>query len=283
MALLLKGAPVSAALNAKTAEMAESLLHRGVQPALAIVRVGERPDDLSYERMAVRRAQAAGVHARCVALDAGTDTEALLAVIAQLNDDPSIHGILLLRPLPEQIDEARACAAIVPQKDVDGVTDGSLAGVFTGSGCGFAPCTAAACMEILRHYGIDPAGKRAVVVGRSLVVGRPLSMLLLHANATVTLCHTRTRDLPEICRAADILVAAAGRAQMLGAAHLRAGQTVLDVGIHVREDGSLCGDVAFAEAEPLVFAVTPVPGGVGTVTTAVLMRHVVRAAQRALT
>ena len=194
MALLLKGAPVSAALNAKTAEMAESLLHRGVQPALAIVRVGERPDDLSYERMAVRRAQAAGVHARCVALDAGTDTEALLAVIAQLNGDPSIHGILLLRPLPEQIDEARACAAIVPQKDVDGVTDGSLAGVFTGSGRGFAPCTAAACMEILRHYGIDPAGKRAVVVGRSLVVGRPLSMLLLHAM-DLTMSTTSEHDM----------------------------------------------------------------------------------------
>lgn len=280
MAELFKGAPVSAALSERIRADVQALGARGVMPRLAIVRAGASPDDLAYERGASKRAAALGVETETVALPADVTQERLLDELARLNAAPEVHGILLLRPLPAHIDETAACNAILPDKDVDGVTNASLAAVFTGAPHGFAPCTAAACIALLDHYGVELAGKRAVVVGRSLVVGRPLAMLLLHRNATVTLCHTRTRDLAAVCREADILVAAAGREGVVGAAHVSAGQVVLDVGIHVREDGTLCGDVAFDEVEPVVAAVTPVPGGVGSVTTAVLLRHVVQAARR---
>lgn len=280
MAELFKGAPVSAALSERIRADVQALGARGVMPRLAIVRVGALPDDLAYERGAAKRAAALGVETETVALPLDVTQERLLDELARLNAAPEVHGILLLRPLPAHIDETAACNAILPDKDVDGVTNASLAAVFTGAPHGFAPCTAAACIALLDHYGVELAGKRAVVVGRSLVVGRPLAMLLLHRNATVTLCHTRTRDLAAVCREADILVAAAGREGVVGAAHVSAGQVVLDVGIHVREDGTLCGDVAFDEVEPVVAAVTPVPGGVGSVTTAVLLRHVVQAARR---
>lgn len=280
MAELFKGAPVSAALSERIRADVQALGARGVMPRLAIVRAGASPDDLAYERGASKRAAALGVETETVALPLDVTQERLLDELARLNAAPEVHGILLLRPLPAQLDETAACNAILPDKDVDGVTNASLAAVFTGAPHGFAPCTAAACIALLDHYGVELAGKRAVVVGRSLVVGRPLAMLLLHRNATVTLCHTRTRDLAAVCREADILVAAAGREGVVGAAHVSAGQVVLDVGIHVREDGTLCGDVAFDEVAPVVAAVTPVPGGVGSVTTAVLLRHVVQAARR---
>lgn len=280
MAELFKGAPVSAALSERIRADVQALGARGVMPRLAIVRAGASPDDLAYERGASKRAAALGVETETVALPLDVTQERLLDELARLNAAPEVHGILLLRPLPAHIDETAACNAILPDKDVDGVTNASLAAVFTGAPHGFAPCTAAACIALLDHYGVELAGKRAVVVGRSLVVGRPLAMLLLHRNATVTLCHTRTRDLAAVCREADILVAAAGREGVVGAAHVSAGQVVLDVGIHVREDGTLCGDVAFDEVEPVVAAVTPVPGGVGSVTTAVLLRHVAQAARR---
>lgn len=280
MAELFKGAPVSAALSERIRADVQALGARGVMPRLAIVRAGASPDDLAYERGASKRAAALGVETETVALPPDVTQARLLDELARLNAAPEVHGILLLRPLPAHIDETAACNAILPDKDVDGVTNASLAAVFTGAPHGFAPCTAAACIALLDHYGVELAGKRAVVVGRSLVVGRPLAMLLLHRNATVTLCHTRTRDLAAVCREADILVAAAGREGVVGAAHVSAGQVVLDVGIHVREDGTLCGDVVFDEVEPVVAAVTPVPGGVGSVTTAVLLRHVVQAARR---
>lgn len=280
MAEFFKGAPVSAALSERIRADVQALGARGVMPRLAIVRAGASPDDLAYERGASKRAAALGVETETVALPLDVTQARLLDELARLNAAPEVHGILLLRPLPAHIDEAAACNAILPDKDVDGVTNASLAAVFTGAPHGFAPCTAAACIALLDHYGVELAGKRAVVVGRSLVVGRPLAMLLLHRNATVTLCHTRTRDLAAVCREADILVAAAGREGVVGAAHVSAGQVVLDVGIHVREDGTLCGDVVFDEVEPVVAAVTPVPGGVGSVTTAVLLRHVVQAARR---
>lgn len=281
MAQLLKGAPVSAALNEMTRVGVEALRAQNIMPALAIVRVGERADDLAYERGACKRAEALGVRVDRISLPETVSQAEMLRLIERLNADDAVHGVLLLRPLPMHIDEALVCNALVPEKDVDGITDASLAAVFTGGGRGFAPCTAAACMEVLRHYGIAPAGKRAVVVGRSLVVGRPVAMLLLHQNATVTLCHTKTADLPAMCREADILIAAAGKPGVIGAAHVRAGQIALDVGIHVLPDGSLCGDMAFEAVEPLVSAITPVPGGVGAVTTAVLLAHVAQAASLA--
>ncbi len=258
--------------------MAEELTAQGIQPTLAIVRVGERPDDLSYERGACKRAEALGIAVRKFLLPEDASQDDVLAAIAQVNDDASIHGCLMFRPLPKGIDEAAVCNALDPAKDVDGITAGSLAGVFMDTGVGFPPCTAQACVEILDHYGFDVEGKSVAVVGRSLVIGKPVAMMLLARNATVTLCHSRSRELPTICREADIVVYATGRPRAYSLEHFSGGQTVLDVGINVDEEGNLCGDVDFAAAEPVVGAITPVPRGVGSVTTAVLMRHVVEAA-----
>ena len=276
-----KGAPVAQALTERLIVKANQLKVQGIVPTLAIVRVGERPEDLSYERGALKRCEKVGIRVRQFTLPEESSHGDLLAVIEQINADREIHGCLLFRPLPPQIDEAAICAALDPAKDVDGVTAGSLAAVFTGSGAGYPPCTAQACMEILNYYGCDLTGKRAVVVGRSLVVGKPLSMLLLGKNATVTLCHTRTADLAVECRRAEVLIAAAGRANMIGRDHLAPGQLVLDVGINVDENGNLVGDVDFAAADEIVGAVTPVPGGVGAVTTSVLAAHVLQAAEQA--
>ena len=276
-----KGAPVAQALTERLIVQANQLKVQGTVPTLAIVRVGERPEDLSYERGALKRCEKVGIRVRQFTLPEESSHGDLLAVIEQINADREIHGCLLFRPLPPQIDEAAICAALDPAKDVDGITAGSLAAVFTGSGAGYPPCTAQACMEILDYYGCDLTGKRAVVVGRSLVVGKPLSMLLLGKNATVTLCHTRTAGLAAECRRAEVLIAAAGRANMIGRDHLAPGQLVLDVGINVDENGNLVGDVDFAAADEIVGAVTPVPGGVGAVTTSVLAAHVLQAAEQA--
>ena len=276
-----KGAPVAQALTERLAARADQLKVQGIVPTLAIVRVGERPEDLSYERGALKRCEKVGIRVRQFALPKESSHGDLLAVIRQINADREIHGCLLFRPLPPQMDEEAICAALDPAKDVDGITAGSLASVFAGSGAGYPPCTAQACMEILNYYGCDLTGKRAVVVGRSLVVGKPLAMLLLGQNATVTLCHTRTADLAAECRRAEVLIAAAGRASMIGRDHLSPGQLVLDVGINVDEEGNLVGDVDFAAADAIVGAVTPVPGGVGAVTTSVLAAHVLQAAEQA--
>ena len=276
-----KGAPVAQALTERLAARADQLKVQGIVPTLAIVRVGERPEDLSYERGALKRCEKVGIRVRQFALPKESSHGDLLEVIRQINADREIHGCLLFRPLPPQMDEEAICAALDPAKDVDGITAGSLASVFAGSGAGYPPCTAQACMEILNYYGCDLTGKRAVVVGRSLVVGKPLAMLLLGKNATVTLCHTRTADLAAECRRAEVLIAAAGRASMIGRDHLSPGQLVLDVGINVDEEGNLVGDVDFAAADAIVGAVTPVPGGVGAVTTSVLAAHVLQAAEQA--
>ena len=280
MSVILKGAPVVAAMNEANAARCAALREKGVVPTLAVVRVGAREDDLSYEKGVMARCAKVGVEVKQFLLPADAAQEELLGVIACINADPSIHGCLLFRPLPRQFDDRTVRAALAPEKDIDGITDGSLAGVFTNTALGYPPCTAQACLEILKFYGIPLSGRRAVVVGRSLVVGKPAAMMLDRENATVTLCNSRTRDLPEVCREADIVVVAMGKAGAVGAEHLREGQVVVDVGIHVHEEGKLCGDVRFGEAEPLVEAITPVPGGVGTVTTSVLVSHVVEAAEK---
>jgi len=280
MAELLKGAPVVAALNEKLIRETESLKAKGIVPALAVVRVGDKADDVAYERGAVKRCEKTGVAVRLVTLPGDIAEEALLKEIAALNADASVHGVLLFRPLPKGLNDNRIRNALAPEKDVDGITDASLAGVFTGNGIGFPPCTPQACMEILEHYGIDPRGKRAVVIGRSLVVGKPAAMMLLSRNATVTVCHTRTADMPAVCREGEILIVGAGRAGIVDRSYLSPGQVVIDVGINVGADGSLCGDVNFTDAEEIAGAVTPVPGGVGTVTTSVLVKHVAEAAKR---
>ena len=282
MAQLLKGAEVVSALNERIKADVSALVSRGVVPTLAILRVGEKPDDLAYERGAIKRAETVGVAIKQIVLPETVSQESLLAEIDRINADDTIHGCLMLRPLPKHIDDLRAREALLPEKDIDGITEGSLAGVFSGTKRGFPPCTAQACMEILNYYGIDPAGKRAVVIGRSLVIGKPVAMMLLQKNATVTICHTKTADMPSETRRAEILIVAAGRAGVVGAEYVSAGQTVLDVGINFDASGKMTGDVDFAAVEPIVGAITPVPGGVGTVTTSVLMAHVVEAAKRAL-
>ena len=278
MSVILKGAPVVAAMNEANAARCAALREKGVVPTLAVVRVGAREDDLSYEKGVMARCAKVGVEVKQFLLPADAAQEELLGVIACINSDPAIHGCLLFRPLPRQFDDRTVRAALAPEKDIDGITDGSLAGVFTNTALGYPPCTAQACLEILKFYGIPLSGRRAVVVGRSLVVGKPAAMMLDRENATVTLCNSRTRNLPEVCRQADIVVVAMGKMAAVGADCLRAGQTVVDVGIHVNEEGKLCGDVQFDAAEPVVDAITPVPGGVGTVTTSVLVGHVVQAA-----
>ena len=202
----------------------------------------------------------------------------VLNTIAQVNEADDIHGVLLFRPLPRHLDENKIINALAVGKDIDGITDRSMVSVFLGKQTGFAPCTPSACMKILDHYGINCSGKKAVVIGRSPVVGKPAAMMLLQKNATVTICHTKTKDMPSVVKEADIVIVAAGRPGVIGADYLRAGQTVIDVGINVNEEGKLCGDVNFADAEPVVDAITPVPGGVGSVTTSVLVEHVVDAA-----
>ncbi len=280
MAQLMKGAPVAAAMTEQMAARTERLKQAGVTPTLCILRLGERPGDLVYERSAMKRCGKVGIDVREIVLPEGCTRERLLETIEQVNRDGAIHGLLMMRPLPVREDEDAARALLAPEKDVDGITAIAQSKVFTGAGAGYPPCTAQAVIEILDHYGVELAGRRAAVIGRSLVVGRPVAMMLMARDATVTLCHTRTEDLPEICRQADILVSAAGRAGLVTGAFTRPGQVIVDVGINVRA-GKLCGDVDFAAAEPLVGAITPVPGGVGAVTTAVLAAHVVQAAEKA--
>lgn len=281
MTELLRGAPVAAVLTEDVAARAASLAGRGVVPTLAILRVGERSDDLSYERAAVKRCEKVGVAARVLAFPEDAGTEVLLAAVRDVNENPAIHGCLIMRPLPAHVDEAAVCAALDPAKDVDGVTAGSLYGVFAAHAVGFPPCTAQAVLALLDYYGVSLSGARAAVVGRSLVIGRPVAMMLLSRDATVTLCHTRTVDLAAELRATDVIVCAAGHAGTVGADALRPGQVVVDVGINWDEQSrSLVGDVDFAAADGVVRAITPVPGGVGSVTTAILARHVVEAAER---
>ena len=282
MATLLRGAEVVSALNEKIQSEVRALSARGVVPTLAILRVGEKPDDLAYERGASKRAETVGIAIRQIVLPETVSQEALLTEIAQINADESIHGCLMLRPLPRHIDDSVVREALLPEKDIDGITEGSLAGVFAATKRGFPPCTAQACMEMLAYYNIDPAGKNAVVIGRSLVIGKPVAMMLLQQNATVTICHTRTKDMPSVTRRAEILIVAAGKPGVVGAEYVSAGQTVLDVGINFNDEGKMMGDADFSAVEPIVDAITPVPGGVGTVTTSVLMAHVVEAARRAV-
>ncbi len=279
MSELFTGAPVAQAIRASLESRIAQLKTRGREPCLAILRCGEDPGALSYERAAIRGCELAGIRTRCIALPWTAETEELLREVDRANGDPDIHGILVLRPLPRQIDTQRVFRRLRNDKDVDGITVPSLAGVFVGRDWGFAPCTAEACVAMLDHYGVPLSGSRVVILGRSLIVGRPLSMLLCARDATVTLCHSRTPDPASLCRQADILISAVGRAGMVDESYVHSGQIILDVGVNEGFDGKICGDVAFDRVLPLVRAISPVPRGVGTVTTAILARHVVSAAE----
>ena len=283
MAKILKGKEVADALTSQMKQDVENLKAAGVTPTLCIFRVGERPDDLSYERGAAKRASLVGIEVRNVILPADVSQEEFDQEFKNVNEDESIHGILLFRPLPKHLDNEKARQMLNPAKDIDGCTDLSLAGVFTNTKTGFPPCTAQAAMEILHYYGIPIKGRKAAVIGRSLVVGRPVAMMLMHENATVVNCHTRTVDVPSITREADILITASGQLHSVTKEYTNPNQVVIDVGINWDEaKGGISGDVAFEDVEPNVAAITPVPGGVGSVTTCVLIGHVAEAARRTL-
>ena len=281
MAKILTGKEVAEALNARKAADVERLKLRGIIPTLCIFRVGNRTDDISYERGAMKRAEKVGVAVKQVILPEDVSEDLFEEELKKVNEDPRIHGILLFRPLPAHLDGEKARRMLNPAKDIDGSTDISQAGVFTGSESGFPPCTAEAVMEMLQFYGIDPAGKRAVVIGRSLVIGRPAAMMLMQKNATVTVCHTRTPDPAAIAREADILVTATGQLRSVTPEFTNPDQVIIDVGIAWDEEkGRIAGDADFDAVEPVTGAISPVPGGVGAVTTSVLIGHVVDAAAK---
>ncbi|MBR1972645.1 MAG: bifunctional 5,10-methylenetetrahydrofolate dehydrogenase/5,10-methenyltetrahydrofolate cyclohydrolase [Oscillospiraceae bacterium] len=289
MAKRLLGKEVNEALVAALQGRTAALKEKGVVPTLGIIRLGENPSDLSYEKGATKRAEEVGVAIKNYILPESATKEEVLAVIDQVNADDSVHGVLMFRPLPKHLkaDQDEICNRLAPKKDVDSMTHMSNAGVFEGQDLGYAPCTPAACMEILDHYGIDCKGKKAVVIGRSLVVGKPAAMMLMQKNATITICHTRTVDPAAICREADIIISAAGVLNSLTKDFVRPGQVVIDVSMNWNPEkitskgkGGMSGDAIFDEVEPIVEAITPVPGGVGAVTTSVLMKHVVEAAEK---
>ena len=290
MAKLLLAKEVNEAIVADLQARITALRSKGIVPTLGILRVGANPSDLSYEKGAESKATLVGVEIKKFELPIDADKAQLLAAIDQLNADESIHGVLLFRPLPPHLknDQNEICNRLDPKKDVDCMTHLSNAGVFEDrSDLGFAPCTAAACMEILDHYNIDCTGKNAVVIGRSAVVGKPVAMMLMARNASVTICHTKTVNTAEICRNADIIISAAGKLGSLTKDFVRPDQVVIDVSMNwdaekltAKGKGGMSGDAVFDEVAPIVAAITPVPGGVGAVTTSVLMKHVVEAAER---
>lgn len=273
--ITMKGAAVSAKLKEQVEKGLETLTW---VPKLTIIRVGENPDDISYEKGATKKLTSFGLEVESKVFPGNISDEAFKKEFAAINADTSVDGILMLRPLPKQINEQDIEKMIDPAKDLDGISPVNIAKVFSGDTSGFAPCTAEAVVCMLKMNDIALSGKRVAVVGRSMVVGRPLSMLLLHENATVTICHSRTASLPEVCREADILAACVGKAAMINHTYVKKDAVVIDVGINVDENGKLCGDVDFADLEGTASAATPVPGGVGGVTTAVLAQHLVRAA-----
>ncbi|MCQ2420841.1 MAG: bifunctional 5,10-methylenetetrahydrofolate dehydrogenase/5,10-methenyltetrahydrofolate cyclohydrolase [Clostridia bacterium] len=291
MAKQLLAKEVTAAMVEKLQAKVAALKEQGISPKLGIIRCGENPSDLSYERGATKRAEEVGVEVEKFVLPEDVTKEELLAKIDEINANDSIHGVLMFRPLPKHLkaDQDEICNRLKAEKDIDCMTDLSNSGVFTGKKLGFAPCTPQACMEILDYYGIDCKGKNAVVIGRSLVVGKPAAMMLLAKNATVTVCHTKTVDVASVARNADIIVSAAGVLKSLTKEFVRPGQIVIDVSMNWDPEkvtskgvGGMAGDAVFDEVEPIVDAITPVPGGVGGVTNVVLISHVVEAAERTL-
>jgi methylenetetrahydrofolate dehydrogenase (NADP+)/methenyltetrahydrofolate cyclohydrolase len=281
MAELLKGKPVADAILADLTQKVETLKASGVTPRLGIIRVGKRPDDLFYEGGAKKTCAAIGMD--CEVFEYAEDiaqTELEKAVVA-VGERKDVHGILMFFPLPAALDSNKIRLLIPVDKDVDCLTVGGAAKIFTDDPTGLPPCTPAACMAMLRHFQIPLRGKHCVVVGRSLVVGKPIAMLLLREHATVTICHSRTENLPEVCKNSDILVAAVGRAKMINSSYVKEGQVVIDVGINADPDrpGKYCGDVDFDTVEPIVSLISPVPGGVGSVTTAILCQQTLRACE----
>lgn len=282
MARIIAGKEIVTSMNSTLKQETELLKGKGCTPTLAIVRVGDQPESAAYQAGATKRCEKLGIAVQALILPQNSSLNEVLEVIEALNHAPGVHGVLLLRPFPAHLDDRAIRDALCCEKDVDGVTNLSLYGVFTGVSQGFPPCTAQACIDILDYCEIPLRGKRVVVVGASLVIGRPVAMMLLARGATVTLCHIDTVDLPSECRRAEIIIAAAGARSLINESCLSPGQVILDVGVTVGADGHLYGDVDFEAANAVAAVLSPVPGGVGTVTTTILAKHVIEAAKRTM-
>ena len=281
MGEIIKGKPVGDALSEVLKGECEALVKDGIQPKLAILRVGAKPNDLSYEKGALKKCDTIGIKAEVTELPEGTTQEQHIEALEKLNKDSSVHGILTFRPLPKGIDEEVIKNVIAPEKDVDCFSPMNTAKLMEGDKTGFPPCTPTAVVEILKHYNVPLKGAKVVVLGRSMVVGKPVSMLLLGENATVTICHSKTQDLQKVCADADVLVAGVGRARMVTADYVKEGAVVIDVGINAKpEGGGICGDVDTDDVVGKASMVTPVPAGVGSVTTSILAKHVIKACKQ---
>ena len=281
MAERLTGKPVADAIKEELTQKVEALKGRNIVPKLGIVRVGARPDELFYEGGAKKTCIAVGMESEVFEYPEDIDQAAFEKAITDVGANKDVNGILMFSPLPKHLDERKIRTLIPVEKDVDCLSLGGAAKVFTDDPTGFPPCTPTACMDMIHHYDIPIKGKKCVVVGRSLVVGKPLAMLLLREHGTVTICHSRTENLPEVCKEAEILIAAVGRAKMINADYVKEGQIVIDVGINADPDnpGKYCGDVNYAEVEPIVERISPVPAGVGSVTTSVLCKQTIMACE----
>lgn len=274
---IIKGKPVADKITEDLKKEVKNLNEMGINPKLAIVRVGERPDDLAYERGALKRCQNIGIETEVIELDENISQDEFIKAIHKLNEDDKVNGILTFRPLPKHLSEDEIKYEISPKKDIDCFNPINTAKIVENDKTGYPPCTPTAVIEILKHYDINLTGANIVVLGRSMVVGKPLSMLLLNENATVNICHSKTRNLPEIASQADILVAAVGRAKMVKKNYVKDGAIVIDVGVNVDDQGNLCGDVDMEDVLDKVSMITPVPGGVGAVTTSILATNIVKA------
>lgn len=280
MGEILYGKPVAAAIWNEVGAGVESLVKRGIRPCLSIIRMGSDESAVSYENSIAGRFDKAGITVKRIRLSRNAQEAELEEIIQQVNSDPDIHGCMILRPLAGDIDELRVIDKLDWKKDVDCAGRMSLGGVFSGCGEYFYPCTAEACVEMLDFYKLPVRGAKIAVIGRSLVVGRPLSIMLQQRDATVTMCHSKTPDVAALCREQDIVISATGKLKLVDRKFTNSRQVILDVGIDPDKDGNICGDVEFETVKDLVKAVSPVPGGVGSVTTAVLARHVIMAAER---
>lgn len=280
MGRLIEGRNVAHNITARNIGRVAKLKEKGIVPTLAIVRVGSKVSDKSYEKGIFKRATATGVEIRHIILKPDVSQEKLLKELDKLNNDKGIHGILIFRPLPDHIDDRAICEFLNPEKDVDGITMTAMGNVFTKGSVGYPPCTAQACMEMLEYIDYDLTSKKVTVLGRSLVIGKPVAIMALDQNATVTIVHSRTKKEDKInaCKNADVVIAAIGKPKIVTADMLGENQVLIDVGINVDEHGDLCGDFDFDNVSASSYAITPVPGGVGGVTTSVLMNHVIKAA-----
>ena len=271
-ATVIDGKALAAATKAEAAEKVRELKSRGINPCLAVILVGENPASQVYVRGKINDCAQCGIERRSINLPADTTQDALLAEVKKLADDSAVHGILVQLPLPKHIDEEKVLDSISPLKDVDGFHPQNVGALCIGKP-GFVSCTPAGVIQLLKRSGIEIAGKECVVVGRSNIVGKPMALLLLRENGTVTVAHSRTKDLKEVTQRADILVVAVGKPKMITAEYVKEGAVVIDVGIHRNEENTLCGDVDFDSVEPVCSAITPVPGGVGPMTIAMLMNN----------